>query len=119
MSYKVVVTSDFKRAAKRLNKKYPSFKQDFSDFIKSLEENPLQGAELYPGIRKIRMRIKSKGKGSSGDARIITYNVLVNEEEGEIYLIMVYDKEDFSSVETKIIREMIHEMGFDGGDPVI
>ena len=34
------------------------------------------------------MAIKSKGAGKSGGARVITYNVLVTEEEGEVYLLV-------------------------------
>ena len=34
------------------------------------------------------MAIKSKGVGKSGGARVITYNVLVTEEEGEVYLLV-------------------------------
>ena len=34
------------------------------------------------------MAIKSKGAGKSGGARVITYNVLVTEEEGTVYLLV-------------------------------
>ena len=34
------------------------------------------------------MAIKSKGVGKSGGARVITYNVLVTEEEGTVYLLV-------------------------------
>ncbi len=113
MSFNVVVTPDFSKEAKRLSKKYPSFKKDFSDFLNSIKENPLQGAELYPGIRKIPMQIKSKGKGKSGGARIITYNVLVDEASGEIILLLLYDKEDASTVKVDTVKKIIQELGFD------
>lgn len=119
MSFNVNVTSDFARSVKRLNKKYPSFKKDYADFLKSLKENPFQGVELYHGIRKIRMQIKSKGKGKSGGARVITYNVFVDDKNGEIYLLLLYDKEDFSTVDVGIVRELIHEMGLDADNPII
>ena len=66
MNYSITTSSYFDVAAKKLVKKYPSFKEDLVNFGKSLLENPKQGAELAPGIRKIRMAIKSKGKGKSG-----------------------------------------------------
>ena len=65
MSYNIHVSSYFAKEAKRLGKKYPSFKHDLDKFKKSLQENPLQGTELSPGIRKIRMAIESKHKGLS------------------------------------------------------
>lgn len=83
-------------AAKKLAKKYPSFKDDLAKFGKSLLESPKQGAELAPGIRKIRMAIKSKGKGKSGGARVITYNFITQEMDGKIVLLLIYDKEDAS-----------------------
>lgn len=81
MSYNLHVSSYFAKEAKRLSKKYPSFKHDLDKFKKSLQENPLQGTELSPGIRKIRMTIESKHKGLSGGARVITYNVLAQEQK--------------------------------------
>ena len=78
MNYSIITSSYFDVAAKKLAKKYPSFKEDLVNFGKSLLENPKQGAELAPGIRKIRMAIKAKGKGKSGGARVITFNILTD-----------------------------------------
>ena len=75
MNYKISTSTYFNVAAKRLAKRYPSFKDDLTAFRNELLDNPLQGDELTPGIRKIRMVIKSKGKGKSGGARVITYNL--------------------------------------------
>lgn len=119
MSFNVNVTSDFAKAVKRLNKKYASFKKDYADFIESIKNNPLQGVELYPGIRKIRLQIKSKGKGKSGGARVITFNVLVDDKNGEVYLLLLYDKEENSTVEVKVVKELIHEMGLDKDNPIL
>lgn len=117
MSFNVNVTSDFAKAVKRLNKRYPSFKKDYAEFLASIKQNPLQGVELYPGIRKIRLQIKSKGKGKSGGARVITFNVLVDNTSGDVYLLLLYDKEDASSVDVKVVKDLIHEMGLDGNNP--
>ena len=66
MSFKVSTTAEFESDAKILQKRHRSFKNDLKDLIISLEENPFQGVELSPGIRKIRMAIASKGRGKSG-----------------------------------------------------
>lgn len=113
MSFNITVTSDFAKSAKRLNKKYPSFKKDYTNLIESLKENPFQGVELYPRIRKIRMQIKSKGKGKSGGARVITLNALIDDKNGDIYLLLLYDKEDASTVDVNIVKELIKKMGLD------
>lgn len=112
MSYRFNVSSYFAKEAKRLGKRYPSFKHDLDKFKKSLLENPLQGAELSPGIRKIRMAIESKGKGLSGGARVITFNILTKEEDGEIVLLLLYDKSDASTVKLSVVKEIIRDMGF-------
>lgn len=86
-------------------------KSDLGNLIISLEENPMQGDELSPGIRKIRMAITSKGRGKSGGARVITYTIVIAENEGSVYLIDIYDKADYSTVDVAIIRDLIHELG--------
>ena len=66
--------------------------------------------ELSPGIRKIRMAITSKGRGKSGGARVITYTVVTAEMQGRVYLMNVYDKSDFSSVELSIVKEIVRNL---------
>lgn len=69
--------------------------------------NPFQGIELTPGIRKIRMAITSKGRGKSGGARVITYTIVTAETEGKVYLMNVYDKSDFSTVDLSVIKDIV------------
>lgn len=112
MNYSIITSSYFDVAAKKLAKKYPSFKEDLGKFGKSLLENPKQGAELAPGIRKIRMAIKAKGKGKSGGARVITYNFITQEMDGKIVLLLIYDKEDASTAKVNVLKEIIKEEGY-------
>ena len=88
MSFKVIPTPTFAKSLKALAKRHRSLKEDVKAFVAELERDPLQGVELTAGIRKISMAIKSKGVGKSGGARVITYNVLVTEEEGTVYLLV-------------------------------
>ncbi|MDE6009755.1 MAG: addiction module toxin RelE [Muribaculaceae bacterium] len=110
MKFEVRTTPRFEKAVKALAKKYRSFKSDLSNLIDSLEENGLQGTEISPGIRKLRLAIISKKKGKSGGARVITYSIVLSEEEGRVYLIDVYDKSDFSSVDVNIIKKIIEDL---------
>ena len=66
--------------------------------------------ELSPGIRKIRMAITSKGRGKSGGARVITYTVVTAETDGRVYLMNVYDKSDFSTVELSVLKEIVRDL---------
>ena len=109
----VSVSDDFAKEAKRLAKKYPSFKQDYKDFLESIKNNPLQGDEITKNIRKIRMAIKSKGKGKSGGARVITFNILTDVENGHVVFLLLYDKEDASIVKVNVVKQLVRDMGFD------
>ena len=97
---------------KSADPKYPSFQEDLVNFGKSLLENPKQGTELAPGIRKIRMAIKSKGKGKSGGTRVITYNFITQKMDGKIVLLLIYDKEDASTAKVSVLKEIIKEEGY-------
>ena len=107
----VSVSDDFAKEAKRLAKKYPSFKQDYKDFLESIKNNPLQGDEITKNIRKIRMAIK--GKGKSGGARVITFNILTDIENGHVVFLLLYDKEDASTVKVNVVKQLVRDMGFD------
>lgn len=109
----VSVSDDFAKEAKRLAKKYPSFKQDYKEFLDSIKENPLQGDEITKNIRKIRMAIKSKGKGKSGGARVITINILTDVQNGQVVLLLIYDKEDASTVKTNVVKQIVRDLGFE------
>lgn len=110
MSFEILTTPEFESQAKALQKRHRSFKSDLKTLVSSLIENPFQGVELSPGIRKIRMAITSKGRGKSGGARVITYTVVAAESEGRVYLMNVYDKSDFSTVELSILKEIVRTL---------
>lgn len=107
MSFEVLTTAEFEAQAKALAKRHRSFRNDLRELIVLLVEDPMQGVELSPGIRKIRMAIKSKGRGKSGGARVITYTVVTARTEGRVYLMNVYDKSDFDTVDVAVIKEIV------------
>jgi mRNA-degrading endonuclease RelE of RelBE toxin-antitoxin system len=110
MSFEITATPKFRKSLKALAKRHRSIKEDLAVFIASLKETPMQGDELIPGIRKIRMAISSKGRGKSGGARVIIYTILASEEQGRVYLIDIYDKADYSTVDVSVIRSMIEDL---------
>lgn len=113
MNFEIEAIERFRKSLKALSKRHRSLKQDFANFAESLKKDPFQGDELSPGIRKIRMAITSKGRGKSGGARVITYTVVISEEEGKIFLIDIYDKADYSTVDVAIIQKIIEDLGLD------
>lgn len=50
--------------------------------------------------------MSSKRRGQSGGARIITFNVIVTECKGTVYLISIYDKADCSTVDVSILQSI-------------
>lgn len=113
MSFEILTTSYFDLEAKRLAKRHRSFIEDLQDFQEELLKNPYQGTELSPGIRKIRLSIDSKGRGKSGGARVITFTYLVDEKDGVVILLLLYDKADASSIKMNVVRKIIKDLGLD------
>lgn len=79
-------------------------KEDFAGLIESLEGNPVQGESLGNNCYKIRLALKSKGRGKSGGARVITCVYLADEE---IILVSIYDKSDQSTITNEVIQDRL------------
>lgn len=109
MNVVITLHDEFQRQAKRLSKKYRSLKEDLTELKKTLLENPFQGEDLGNGVRKIRMAIGSKGKGKSGGARVLTLNVLV-EDNADVTLLTIYDKNEIDNVSDEYIRWLVSEV---------
>ena len=107
MSYSIIPTIKFIKEAKKLKKKYGSLKDELLVLEAILAENPDSGTALGNNTYKIRIAIKSKGKGKSGGARIITYKVV---ENLEVYLLTIYDKSELNNIEDKIISKIIADI---------
>jgi mRNA-degrading endonuclease RelE of RelBE toxin-antitoxin system len=104
MNYSIYTISPFDKQLKRLAKKYPSLKNDFSEFLKSLKENPEQGTSLGNNCFKIRFAITSKGKGKSGGARVITHHKVL---KSAVYLLSIYDKSENEDIPNKYIADLL------------
>ena len=113
MSFNVIPSDKFKKEAKRLIRKFPSLKAELRELSNILSENPETGKPLGKGTYKIRLAIKSKGKGKSGGARVITYLVTENEE---VYLLLIYDKSEYENVDDKILQQIIEGLNVDRQD---
>ena len=69
MNFDVKTIDNFKRELKRLLKKYPSLRKEVEELGFSLVDDPFQGTAMRDGFYKIRLGIKSKGKGKRGGVR--------------------------------------------------
>ena len=109
MEVKINVEKEFERQLRKLTKKYRSIIDDYETFLDELEKDPYQGANLGRGVRKVRMAIASKGKGKSGGARVITYNLYQEEDFIVIDLLTIYDKNEISNISDAFITYLLNE----------
>lgn len=104
MNYEVKTIEIFEKQARRLSKKYVSFKDDLAQLINDLKENPRQGSDLGNGCFKIRFAITSKGKGKRGGARVIV-NVMISDKIA--YLLSVYDKGENETISENELKALL------------
>jgi len=107
MNYNIKTIPFFDKQAKKLAKKHKSLKQDLKTLIENLEINPTQGIKLTENIYKIRLAIKSKGKGKSGGARVITHFKIM---KNTVYLLSIFDKSDTDNITDNDIIEMLNQI---------
>ncbi|MBI4647984.1 MAG: type II toxin-antitoxin system RelE/ParE family toxin [Bacteroidia bacterium] len=107
MGYKIISLDNFQREAKRLIKKYPSLVNELYQLEQELSENPAIGKPIGKNCYKIRLAIKSKGKGKSGGARVIT---CVFVDDTEVYLLSVYDKSEQTDITDKKLKELLNQI---------
>lgn len=102
--YSVRPARSFERDAKKLLKKYASLRNELLELGNELVENPTLGIPLGRDCYKIKIGIKSKGKGSRGGARVITYVVTENKE---VILLTIYDKKEKSNLSSNELEELL------------
>jgi mRNA-degrading endonuclease RelE of RelBE toxin-antitoxin system len=113
MKTKIRTSVNFRKKAKHLLKKYDSLKSELLHFQEILLENPDFGTPLGNNCYKIRLAVKSKGKGKSGGLRVITYvvaNFVETENEKIINLVTIYDKSEFTTISNKELGKLIEEI---------
>ena len=104
-------TPEFLKSAKVLAKRYRSFSDDLKALCEEIVKNPGMGDDLGGGVRKLRMAIKSKGKGKRGGARVISFSVIEDKGKSKMTFLYAYDKSDMSNVSDNKIRQIIADNG--------
>lgn len=110
-SVEIIALSGFLKEAKKLSKKYKSLPTDLEILRKELLANPKQGTPLGKNCYKIRLEIKSKGKGKSGGARVISHlNIIPHISEQKVYLLSIYDKSDKTTITNKELIALLNKI---------
>ncbi len=114
MPSNVIITDTFRKSAKKLSKKYKSLANDLRSLVRELESNPYLGDRISKNSYKIRLAIKSKGRGKSGGGRVVTYvNIEIERnlenKDVNVYLLEIYDKSAIENIPQHIIDEYIKD----------
>lgn len=107
MGFDIIPTEIFKKEARRLSKKFPSLKEELRELDRLLTDQPKSGVDLGHNTFKIRLGIKSKGKGKRGGGRVITY---VLTKDREVYLLYIFDKSEKDTIDNKTIKSIIENL---------
>jgi len=110
MNYKIITTSNFEKELKKLTKKFPSLKVEVAELQTQLFENPFLGTPIGKNSFKIRLAVKSKGKGKSGGMRVITYiqiDVLVD-DLSNIFMLSIFDKSEMQNISDEELQRLIN-----------
>lgn len=113
MKTEIVITNNFSKEAKKLLKKYKSLKSELRKLNEKLLENPKLGKPIGKDSYKIRLTVKSKGKGKSGGLRIITHlnlNVHFDELTNTVFLLSVYDKSETESISKNELVRLLSKL---------
>lgn len=109
MKVEIFTHPEFEKQFKRYRKKYHSLVNDYANFLEDIKANPFQGADLGKCVHKVRMGIASKGGGKSGGMRIITYLVSqIDEDNIDITLLYIYDKNEMENISDKFISYLLN-----------
>lgn len=110
MNFECIVTGNFQREAKRLFKKYASLKDELKTLETSLIKNPRTGTPIGRNAYKIRIAVKSKGKGKRAGIRVITYlevDIFIA-ELSKIFLLTIYDKSETEQITKDELTRLIN-----------
>ena len=119
MNCKIIVVENFRREARRLTRKYASLKDELSKLGEELLRNPRCGTPLGRNVYKIRLAVKSKGRGKSGGVRVITrvveiqMQVVEKSPQTDIHLLSIYDKAEQADISDKKLKDLIDDLTLD------
>jgi mRNA-degrading endonuclease RelE of RelBE toxin-antitoxin system len=105
MNYNIEIDNEFSKEFKKLLKKYPSLKSDFQSILDNIENELILATDLGNGFKKIRINIKSKGKGASGGGRIISYETIVSVNETKVLFATIYNKGDYNNIDLNVLKK--------------
>ena len=111
MANKVITTAVFARKVKPLLKKYKTLDESLLLLRNELIKHPRSGVSYGANIYKVRLADPSKGKGTSGGFRVVTYLVIEKPDEVIIQLITILNKSEEDSITKGDVLKLIEKCG--------
>lgn len=109
MNISIDYTHHFEVKFKRYKKKFKSIESDLKSFIDGFAD--CKSVHLGNGFHKYRLAIKSKNTGKSGGFRVISFEILIAENEKKTTLITIYDKSEMDNISQNEINEILKKEG--------
>ena len=110
MSYEIYLTQSFQRCIKRLKKKFPHIKADFSTLFQNLQEDPQMGDPI-PGwnrkVWKIRISSTDMKRGKSGAFRFIYAWTSGERILCPLFVYFKGEKEDITKAEIEVLLKRL------------
>jgi len=100
----VIEQNLYKKAVKKLSKKYSNIFDDVDEFLNSIKTKEDLGIELKSNVYKVRIKNSNKNRGKSGGYRLISYLKIV---DNELHLLYIYDKSQIVNLTEKEIDNLI------------
>jgi mRNA-degrading endonuclease RelE of RelBE toxin-antitoxin system len=98
-------TPRFEKDVKKLCKRFPKLKEDLTQLIVELKNNPTIGTHLGNNVYKIRLQNSSISSGKSGGFRVISYYFV----EDTLYLVTMYSKSDRENILDNELKKIIQQ----------
>jgi len=108
---KVITTAVFARKVKPLLKKYRTLGESLLLLQQELIKNPRSGSSYGANIYKVRLADPSKGKGTSGGFRVVTYLVIEKSDDVTIQLITILNKSEEDSITKADVLNLVRKCG--------
>lgn len=111
MQYEVIPTPKFEKDLKKLGKKDRGIGDDIEPVLEGIERGEIHGKTIPMSLKddnnmaiKIRVASTSRNMGKSGAYRLICY---AEKEDGKVYLLTIYSKNERENITNKEILELI------------
>ncbi|HEX2623240.1 MAG TPA: type II toxin-antitoxin system RelE/ParE family toxin [Phototrophicaceae bacterium] len=106
---RVGFTDAFRRALKRLRKKYPHIRDDLQPLIDKLISGEIPGDQIQATgytVYKVRLPNQDAGRGKSGGYRVIYYVY----QADHLILLTIYTKSERSDIDADEIKGLIDSL---------